>query len=235
MSGGMVRSPRGESSGDGSIAVLSSQPPSSSTLGSGALSMAALDPEPDVARDRDPFDRTLETLRRRLAQSGPLQGAALPISGLADELGVSPTPVREVLARLAGEELIVRTPHGYAALMHDPVRLAELYGLASVLVVAAVQDREVDPRGFDLSDPLSSALSTPNRALARACARVQAQLAPLARAEAQLLGVMLESAGGGSSGMNRAGLGRAIRRHFARRAAQSGRILAVALGLIKSP
>jgi hypothetical protein len=86
-----------------------------------------------VVRDRDPFDRTLETLRGRLAQAGPMQGAPLPISALAEELGVSPTPVREVLARLAGEELIVRTPHGYAALLHDPARVAELYELASVI------------------------------------------------------------------------------------------------------
>jgi len=186
-------------------------------------------------RDRDPFDRTLETLRRRLSQAGPLQGAPLPISALAEELGVSPTPVREVLARLAGEELIVRTPQGYAALLHDPAHVAELYELAGVLAVAAVQSRGVDLGAFDPADPLGSAQAVPNRALGRACARVQAQLAPLAAAEAQLLGGGGDGARSGAAGLGRAVLVRAVRRHFSRRAAQSGRILAVALGLIKSP
>jgi DNA-binding GntR family transcriptional regulator len=163
-----------------------------------------------------------------------MQGAPLPISALAEELGVSPTPVREVLARLAGEELIVRTPHGYAALLHDPARLAELYELAGVLSVAAVQSRGMDLAAFDLANPLGSAQAATNRALVRACARVQAQLAPLARAELQLLGGTGETARSAGLALGRAVLAKAVRRHFARRSAQSGRILAVALGLIKS-
>ncbi|WP_199229326.1 GntR family transcriptional regulator [Caulobacter endophyticus] len=187
-------------------------------------------------RDRDPFDRTLETLRRRLAQAGPMQGAPLPISGLAEELGVSPTPVREVLARLAGEDLIVRTPHGYAALLHDPARVAELYDLAGVLVCAVVQARGMDLARFDLNTPLASAQAAPNRALAQACARIEAQLAPLARAEAELFGAAAGAKPPLTAGASpRTALARAVRRHFARRAVQSGRILAVALGLIKSP
>lgn len=186
-------------------------------------------------RDRDPFDRTLETLRRRLAQAGPMQGAPLPISGLAEELGVSPTPVREVLARLAGEELIVRTPHGYAALLHDPPRLAELYDLAGVLAAAAALSPGMDLSAFEVVDPLTAAQAAPNRALARASARVQAQLAPMAVAEHQLLGAAAERDGPAAAwGAGKAALARAVRRHFARRAAQSGRILAIALGLIKS-
>jgi len=190
-----------------------------------------------LVRDRDPFDRTLETLRQRLARAGPLQGAALPIAGLAEELGVSTTPVREVLARLAGEGLVVRTPHGYAALLHDPVRVAELYELAGVLVVAVVQARGADLTTFDQDNPLASARGAANGALVRACARVEAQLAPLAAAEAKLFGAPALARGAGGQGrreLGKAGLARAVRRHFARRAAQSGRILAVALGLIKS-
>lgn len=192
--------------------------------------------EPALVRDRDPFDRTLETLRQRLTRAGPLQGAALPISGLAEELGVSPTPVREVLARLAGEGLIARTPQGYAALLLDPAGLAELYDLASVLVAAAVQSGAQAGDGFDLADPLASARAAPNRALAQACARVQAQLAPLAKAEAEVFGA--GSGRGRAPGddlADRKALLRAVRRHYARRAAQSGKILAVALGLLKSP
>ncbi|WP_143324402.1 GntR family transcriptional regulator [Caulobacter sp. FWC2] len=187
-------------------------------------------------RDRDPFDRTLETLRRRLAQAGPMQGAALPISGLAEELGVSPTPVREVLARLAGEELIVRTPHGYAALLHDPAQIAELYDLAGVLAAAAALSPGMDLAAFDLADPLTAAQAAPNQALARASARVQAQLAPMSVAEHELLGAAAERDGPAVAwSAGKVALARAVRRHFARRAAHSGRILAVALGLIKSP
>jgi DNA-binding FadR family transcriptional regulator len=163
-----------------------------------------------------------------------MQGAPLPISALAEELGVSPTPVREVLARLAGEELIVRTPHGYAALLHDPAGVAELYELAGVLAVAAVQSRGMDLAAFDLTDPLGSAQAAANRALAGACARVQAQLAPLARAEHQLLGAAGQARRRPGQEPGRTALAKAVRRHFARRSAQSGPILAIALGLIKS-
>lgn len=186
-----------------------------------------------MARDRDPFDRTLETLRQRLARAGPLQGAPLPISALADELGVSPTPVREALARLAGEGLVARTPQGYAAPSHDPAGLAQLYALASVLACAAVQAGPEPLAAFDPADPLASAQAAPNQALAEACARVAAQLAPLAQAEAEVFGRGTDVARAPLA--SPAAAVRAVRRHYARRAAQSGRILAVALGLIKSP
>lgn len=189
-----------------------------------------------MVRDRDPFDRTLDTLRHRLARAGPLQGAPLPISGLARELGVSPTPVREVLARLVGEDLIVRRPQGYAALLHDPAQLAELYDLASVLVCAALQAGDLGPEALERNDPLATAQATPNRALARACARVQAQLAPLAQAEAEVFGGTAEDQSEPGKDLdNKAARIRFVRRHYGRRAAHSGRILAVALGLIKSP
>lgn len=164
-----------------------------------------------------------------------MQGAPLPIAGLAEELGVSTTPVREVLARLAGEGLVMRTPHGYAALLHDPAQLAELYDLAGVLCVAAVQSRGLDIASFDLSDPLAAARLAPNRALGQACARVQAQLSPLSRAETELFGDTAPGRdGAAATGAGRAVLAKAVRRYYARRAAQSGRILAVALGLLKS-
>jgi hypothetical protein len=93
----------------------------------------------------------------------------------------------------------------------------------------------MDLAAFDLADPLGAAQAAPNRALGRACARVQAQLAPLARAEEQLLGGLGGTGHLAGPMAGRTALAKAVRRHFARRSAQSGRILAIALGLIKSP
>jgi DNA-binding GntR family transcriptional regulator len=65
-----------------------------------------------LGRDRDPFERTIDALRHRLVEAGPLQGRPLAINALAVELDVSQTPVREALARLVGEGLVVRTALG---------------------------------------------------------------------------------------------------------------------------
>jgi DNA-binding GntR family transcriptional regulator len=142
-----------------------------------------------VGRDRDPFDKTLETLRRRLAEQGPLQGAPLSVKAIAAELGFSPTPVREALSRLAGEGLVARTPAGYAGLVHTPKSLADLYDLAAILGVAVLRAASAialpDAQGAGL---VALAAGCANRALADAFARVLAQLAPFARAELAQIG-----------------------------------------------
>lgn len=190
-----------------------------------------------MGRDRDPYDRTMAALRARLVEAGPLQGAALPINGLAAELGVSPTPVREALARLAGEGLIVRTAAGYAGVVHDPTSLTELYRLARVLAAALVATgpgpvtASVDPTG----DPLGwLERSGDNRALAHAFQRVRAQLAAFAIGEARVLVdpegerlALLESLTGGRGA-------RLVGRYYERRARAAGRILVASLGLLRT-
>lgn len=91
-----------------------------------------------MSRDRDPFERALEVIRLRLRQGEGLQGQALAINLLAKDLAVSQTPVREALAWLAGEGLIVRTRAGYVGRSHDPSSLAELYRLNLAHVLAAL-------------------------------------------------------------------------------------------------
>lgn len=56
-------------------------------------------------------------------------GARVSIDGLARQLGVSPTPVREALARLETAELVVKEPHrGYrATALLDSEQLEDLY------------------------------------------------------------------------------------------------------------
>lgn|GEM_PF-656527 len=100
-----------------------------------------------MGRDRDPFDRTLEALRRRLEAGPLLQGAALPVNLVAADLAVSPTPVREALAWLAGEGQVARTACGYAGLSYDRQGLADLYALAGLLAKAALDAREFGASG----------------------------------------------------------------------------------------
>lgn len=91
-----------------------------------------------MSRDRDPFERALEAIRLKLREGEGLQGRALAINLLAKALGVSQTPVREALAWLAGEGLIVRTRTGYVGRSHDATSLAELYRLNLAHVLAAL-------------------------------------------------------------------------------------------------
>lgn len=192
-----------------------------------------------MGRDRDPYDRTMAALRARLVEAGPLQGAALPINGLASELGVSPTPVREALARLAGEGLIARTAAGYAGTVHDPASLAELYRLARVLALAlVVASSAPGPSGGDdiAADPLTGLeRSGENRALAQAFRRVRAQLAPFAVGEA-LVFADLEAEGRALAGDLAHGRGpRRLGRYYERRARAASRILVASLGLLRTP
>ncbi len=174
-----------------------------------------------MGRDRDPFERTLAALRRRLAERGPLQGAPLPVAGLAAELGVSPTPVREALARLSGEELVARSGAGYAGLVHDRESLAGLYALAGLLATAAI----VGTKDGDLvASPDAGLLeqlarSTTNPAIAVSLRRVAAQLAPFAVAEADLFGEQVPVLSVGE-----------LRRHYRRRMRRASEILRQALG-----
>ena len=57
-------------------------------------------------RDRDAFGSALQTLRQRIRDGVYAPGAPLVIIELAHELHISATPMREALARLAGEGLV---------------------------------------------------------------------------------------------------------------------------------
>ncbi|MGR4863180.1 GntR family transcriptional regulator [Caulobacter sp. LARHSG274] len=190
-----------------------------------------------MGRDRDPFDRTLQTLRERLARSGPLQGAPLAVNGLAAEFGVSQTPVREVLARLAGEGLIVHTLAGYAGVTHGRESLADLYGLAEILAGAAVAGASpalASAGARSDLDAFDQALASgANRAVAAALDRARAQLAPFGQAERLVLGDQDRTAfnAAAARGAGPAVLAAQARRYFRRRARRAGDILARALGL----
>ena len=92
-----------------------------------------------MSRDRDPYERTLDILRRRLRAGAFGEGRHLQIQNLAQDLAVSSTPVREALSRLLGEGLIERGPGGYFSPRHDISSLGDLYRLDETYALTALR------------------------------------------------------------------------------------------------
>jgi hypothetical protein len=94
-----------------------------------------------MPRTRDPFDAAIEALRRNLTDGAFPPGRAIVIADAARDLRLSTTPVREALARLAGEGLLEPAPGGgYVALRLDAADIAERYALNAVYLAAALRD-----------------------------------------------------------------------------------------------
>jgi hypothetical protein len=191
-----------------------------------------------LGRDRDLFDRTIGALRRRLVEAGPLQGRPLAINALAVEFDVSQTPVREALAHLADEGLVVRTATSYVGRVYDTVRLAQLYILSRDLLILALsraRDPRVDrvgPTGERATELLSRIAVGGGEVLAEAFGRAQSELAPFQPAEQSVLGARETELAPFTSSLTAGDVGaiaRAVRRHYDRRAARSREILAAAL------
>lgn len=74
--------------------------------------------------------------------SGRLRpGDRVPVERLAESWGVSPTPIRESLRRLAGEGLVDIAPQrGARVAVVDPARAAELYSVRLLLEPVALRD-----------------------------------------------------------------------------------------------
>ena len=86
-------------------------------------------------------DGVYDVLLELLLDNGVAPGASLSIEGLARDLGVSPTPVREALGQLEHTGLVTRAPlKGYrAAPPLSQARMAELLTARSVVEVAAAR------------------------------------------------------------------------------------------------
>jgi len=147
-----------------------------------------------LGRFREPYGLVVSSVRARLAAGAVAPGEPLAINLLARDLAVSQTPVREALARLAGEGLIERTPSGYAAPRLAAEDLADLYRLLGVYLEAATvggpaiaPDLAGDPRQA-LSSAFDAAVAAQgNDALLRAYGRTRARLAPFTLREGAVL------------------------------------------------
>ncbi len=77
---------------------------------------------------------------RAIAYDFP-QGQRIYLEPIADELGVSTTPVREALNRLAAEDLVIKAPHkGYFAMSLSADNLLGHYELTKLLLVHELEE-----------------------------------------------------------------------------------------------
>ncbi|CAN7479816.1 GntR family transcriptional regulator [Caulobacter sp. LjRoot300] len=161
-------------------------------------------------KPRDPFSAALETLRDQLRNGRLVSGEPLTVTDLAHDLGLSATPIREALSRLAGERLIEdRRGRGYFAPRLDVSDLVELYGLRRLyLTEALAADGESDaipaPETPDAALPATVQLTqfldwivarAGSRALFDAYRQVGERLAPSIRVEPQVFALADELAG----------------------------------------
>lgn len=85
------------------------------------------------------LEPTCSAIRLRLAEGTWRAGQRLETVRIAEELGVSATPVRDSLNQLAGEGLVVFVPgEGFRVPRIDERELRGLLGLNSVLLAAAI-------------------------------------------------------------------------------------------------
>ena len=93
-----------------------------------------------MARNRDPFTQALSALRERIQTGAIPGGAPVIVVDEAERLSLSTTPVREALARLSGEGLVVRAaPGGYFAMPFDASDVSERYAMRGRYLRMAVE------------------------------------------------------------------------------------------------
>ncbi len=112
--------------------------------------------------------RAYHELRRRILENEMAAGTQYLEQTLADELGMSRTPVREALIRLSDERLVeVKPRHGARVLPVSVSDMGEIYELLSTLEAIAAQ--RVAERGLNAAQlaRLDTALAGMDRALDR--------------------------------------------------------------------
>ena len=106
----------------------------------------------DTTMDRLTADRAYRALHDRIAEGKIAPGDRLREAVLAEEFGLSRTPVREALRRLESDGLLVHEPHrGMVVRTLDHQAVTELYlmrevleGTAAALAARHASDAEID-------------------------------------------------------------------------------------------
>lgn len=155
-------------------------------------------------RLHDPYHMALSALSGFIGEGRFGAGMPLVVTTLARELGLSPTPVREALARLAGEGVIDHWPgRGYFAPGLAASDIVELYDYHQRLVLWAIDapvaagsqvgDREEGSLVGRLERVFADAAGrSGNRVLIRAQRLVSTRLRPVRLIEATLAPVTLD-------------------------------------------
>lgn len=163
----------------------------------------------------EPFQLALQSLRDQLRDGVFLPGARITATEIADKLRLSPTPVREALARLSGEGLLedrrgqgVFVRHLMAADIADLYRLS----LAHLLIAQDPRRPQLSRRAAAEGDELTDGPADPvrdierlfatwvaegaGRVLASAHHLLQVQLGPVRRIEPLLVPDLADEARG---------------------------------------
>jgi hypothetical protein len=165
----------------------------------------------------EPFRLALQALRDRLRVGDFVPGERIRAGALAEELRLSATPVREALARLAGEGLVEdRRGEGYFVGALSGLEIADLYRLQLAHLQVALDPRRPAPAHrraptttTDL-DPVAAVerlflgwvLQTGGRALGSSYRTIMVRLGPARRKEPLLFGDLAEEAARLASGAN---------------------------------
>ena len=191
----------------------------------------------------EPFQLALTALRERLRAGHLPSGERIAAAALADELRLSPTPVREALSRLAGEGLIEdRRGQGYFIRTLSPLDVADLYRLSFAHLALALEvrregagagggegvaDSGEDPVCAVEQQLLSWVSNAGGRLLAASYVKLTVQLGAVRRREPLLFGDLAEEAAALLASVRRPEDGGplpALRRYHNRRIAAAGRL-----------
>lgn len=145
-----------------------------------------------------------KAIRQALRQRLWPEGQHVSVARCAEACSYSPTPVREAMARLAGEGLLdERRGLGYFVPRLGPVELSELYTVTQGIAISLVNEPVVHPGtiaradgGFQLDSGailLALAGQRANSLLCLIAANLDARLAPVRQAEATMFDLAAEA------------------------------------------
>lgn len=110
-------------------------------------------------------DRVYKAIKARVIAYGFPEGQRIYLEPLAEALGVSTTPVREAMNRLAAEDLVIKASHkGFFAISLSERSLRGHYELSKMLLVKELESLDAAARRkLSKFEPISEVLYKLNR------------------------------------------------------------------------